>query len=312
MIVEVCAAAFAMSVLGYLVPIFLQYFVYPEQNLMTKYNATWALVTGASTGIGFSLAETLASQGLNIVLIALDNNDLRTATNTLQSRFPTQKFRAVPADLSLENGTYLDEIIAATHDIHVTLIFNNAGYILTGLFADRPLSAQLHNCHVNMLSTVRLTHHFANILLDTHSHGLIAFTSSSAGFLPNPMSAMYGSTKAFLTTFATSLSSELHSQNIDILVIHPSPIASNFYANANGMESLKFFEKTAQGPSAVSACVLRCAGRHVEVDQGWFTVCVRVLLKVVDVCLLVDVARFFVHRMPDYKAMRVTRPHKEE
>ena len=64
--------------------------------------------------------------------------------------------------------------------------------------------------------------------------GLICFTSSSGGFIPGPMSSIYSSTKAFLTNFGVSIAAELRQDNIDVLVVHPSPIASNFYQNSAG------------------------------------------------------------------------------
>lgn len=67
------------------------------QNLKKKYNAKWALVTGAGTGIGKSLAETMALQGLNVVLVSLPDKFLDETTAQLKSQFPNQEFRSVPA-----------------------------------------------------------------------------------------------------------------------------------------------------------------------------------------------------------------------
>ena len=72
------------------------YFLGP-QDLKKKYNAKWALVTGAGTGIGKSLAETMALQGLNVVLVSLPDKFLDETTNALKSQFPNQEFRSIPA-----------------------------------------------------------------------------------------------------------------------------------------------------------------------------------------------------------------------
>ena len=65
--------------------------------------------------------------------------------------------------------------------------------------------------------------------------GLIAYTSSSASFVPNPLSSLYASTKSFMTLFATSVAGEVHSMGIDVVVVHPSPMDTNFFNEAGSM-----------------------------------------------------------------------------
>eukprot|EP00123_Amoebidium_parasiticum_P019458 comp25845_c0_seq1/m.47039 comp25845_c0_seq1/g.47039 ORF comp25845_c0_seq1/g.47039 comp25845_c0_seq1/m.47039 type:complete len:316 (-) comp25845_c0_seq1:39-986(-) len=310
MFVTICLGLMAFSFLAYLIPVILESFVYKERNLKEVYAARWGLVTGASSGIGKALAERLAGQGVNVVLVALQNADLDNTTKELKERFPQVEMRAVGADLSGTSGDYMKPIIDATKDIDVSIIFNNAGYILTGLFADVPLEKALHNCEVNMMSAVKITHHFANELLDKKMRGLIAFTSSSSGFIPNPTSALYGSTKAFLTEFASSIAGELYPNGIDVLVVHPSPIASNFYSNAGSLSILSLVQKTAKPPSTIADCVFTCAGRTVVRDQGYFSIGNKLLLKLLDWNLLANITTVAVSTMGDYKTMKKTRTTK--
>ena len=86
---------------------------------------------------------------------------------------------------------------------------------------------------------MKITHHFLNRLLDKKQRGYIAFTSSSAGFVPNPLSAMYASTKAFMTMFATSLAAEVKSLGVDVCVVHPSPMATNFFDAASKLNFVR-------------------------------------------------------------------------
>ena len=123
-------------------------------------------------------------------------------------RYPNQEFRAIGVDLS-KSEQALAQIDENTKDIDIQLIFNNAGYILFGLFTDRSLQAQMTNYHVNCTTAVMLTHHFLSKMIEKKLKGCISFTSSPAGQMPGPMAALYGSTKAFLTNFATSLAPEL-------------------------------------------------------------------------------------------------------
>ena len=131
-----CAAfvlsAFAVIVLGtYFLPkLFVS--LLPRQNLKVKYGAEWALVTGSSSGIGKSLVDKLASQGLNVVIVALQNQLLDDAVAEMQAKFPTRVFVKVGVDLGTPG--YLEIISEATKNIDVQLIFNNAGFMLTGFF----------------------------------------------------------------------------------------------------------------------------------------------------------------------------------
>ncbi len=103
----------------------------------------------------------------------------------------------------------MEKITAATNDILISIILNNAGYITTGMFADVPLPALMANYECNATCAVRITHHFLNRLLDAGRRGLIGFTSSPAGCMPSPFAAIYGCTKALLTEFAASIAPEV-------------------------------------------------------------------------------------------------------
>ena len=104
----------------------------PTQDLKRKYDAQWALVTGSSSGSGKSLASRLASQGLNIVMVALNDRLLDDAVSELKTTFKSGQFIKVGVDLGVPG--YLDIIAEATKDLDVQIVFNNAGFMLTGFF----------------------------------------------------------------------------------------------------------------------------------------------------------------------------------
>ncbi|KAG1438506.1 hypothetical protein G6F56_012623 [Rhizopus delemar] len=192
----------------------------PEQNLKKKYNAQWALVTGGSSGIGAAIVRKFASQGLNVVVVALDDNTLAQFKEAILKEYPNIEFRFVGCDLSEATGqTYLEAVKKVTADIDIQIVCNNAGFITTGGYADVALQREMANFHTNVTAGLVLTHHFVDEMLNKGLKGLVTFTSSSAGFIPNPMSALYSSSKIFLTTFAASLAAELAESKIDALVI---------------------------------------------------------------------------------------------
>ncbi|KAG1660809.1 hypothetical protein FOA52_010233, partial [Chlamydomonas sp. UWO 241] len=197
---------------------------YKTQNLKLKYKASWALVTGGSSGIGKSIANKLAMQGLNVVLVALGDSLLDTTFDEIKAAYPKQQFRKVAVNLGVEG--YLPEIAKATAEIDVQLVFNNAGYLLTGFFHERTLEQLMLNLNCNAISGVQITHHFVREMIDKKLPGCVVFTSSAAAAMPSPFSVQYAATKSFISSFGASLAPEVKPSGIDVLVFHPSPVAS--------------------------------------------------------------------------------------
>jgi short-subunit dehydrogenase len=283
-IVDGLALFAGISVLTYIVPFILSNYVFVEQDLKKKYGAEWAVVTGSSSGIGRALTTKLAQQGVNVVMVALDDQLLTDVHKKMQQDFPKLKFRRVGCNLGAPDAAYMKPIVEATSDIAPNLIFNNAGFMMTGLWSDTTVQKQLMNYDCNLTCSLHITHHFANRMLDSKQKGAICFTSSPAGCMPTPMSTTYGATKAGLTEFASSLAPELYPDGIDVLVVHPSPVDTGFYSNHDHVVgAVKFFQKTATSPMVIANCFFKSVGKIVVHDQGYYSVCVRMLLKVLDV-----------------------------
>jgi hypothetical protein len=123
---------------SYLIPQIYMALLRPVPNLKLKYNSDWALVTGGGSGIGKALAWKLASQGLNVVLVSLDDEFLKQTTQELQKAFPKQQFRAVGVNFA-PGVKYMEKIIAATKDIEIPIVFCNAGFMVTGFLDQTPI-----------------------------------------------------------------------------------------------------------------------------------------------------------------------------
>eukprot|EP00977_Amphora_coffeiformis_P007740 scaffold1695_cov167-Amphora_coffeaeformis.AAC.10 len=121
-------------VVGYLIPQ-IYMCVRPIPDLKTKYAAEWALVTGSGSGIGRALAFTLAGQGLNVVLVSLDDAMLKQTVKDLQTAFPKLQFKAVGVSFS-PGVDYMKKIREATKDLDVPIIFNNAGFMVRSIPTD--------------------------------------------------------------------------------------------------------------------------------------------------------------------------------
>ncbi len=193
----------------------------------------------------------------------------------------------------------------------MTIIFNNAGYIVTGFFDQTTLDSQLANLECNSTACVKVTHHFLKCMMDKGLKGCIVFTSSVSGYIPNPFAVMYGATKAFVSQFAASLAIEVRNSGIDVLAVHPSPVASNFFEKAHKLDSLAMAKKSAVSPDSVPGKMLTCIGRSHLGDLGSMAVVVRAVVALVPYDFLTGVFALAAPMMGDYQKHDQTRGKKK-
>jgi short-subunit dehydrogenase len=240
----------------------------PVPNLKTKYVAEWALVTGSGTGIGRSLAFLLARQGLNVVLVSLDDEHLKKTKADLQQTFPTQQFRSVGVNFA-PGVKYMEAIRKETANIAVKIVFCNAGFMVTGFIDQTPIEKLQANMECNATSAVNIAHHFVQIMIRERYKGCIVFTSSVAAFVPAPFAVMYASTKAFVSQFAACLHIETKSLGIDVCAIHPSPVASHFYDKLDHkIDLLEAAAKNAVSPDDITNDIVKSVGACALRDLG--------------------------------------------
>lgn len=272
------------------------------QNLKKKYDAEWALVTGGSTGIGKALCEKLASQGLNVVVCGLPDEHMEPTVRELSTKYASQQFVACPVSFA-PGRDYLSVIKKATAGKDIQLVFNNAGFIVTGFFDTQPLKKHLLNIECNATAAVAITHYFVTKMLQKDLKGCVVFTSSASAFIPNPFAICYGATKAFMSQFAASIAVELQAgKGIDVCVVHPSPVASNFYANVqHKIDSMEQFKKIAVQPSTLPNLIFAAIGRVVLLDQGATAIVMRLFVALLPYNFLASLIAALAPSLPDYK-----------
>lgn len=276
---------------------------FKTQNLKRRYNAQWALVTGASSGIGKAIAFKLARQGLNVVLVAMPDQLLDNTFEEIKQQFPTLQFLKVPANLG--NDKYLEDLAKATKDIPVQIVFCNAGYMLTGFFFSRSLPELMANHNCNATSAVQITHLFVQRMVAAKLKGCFVYTSSAAAAMPSPFSVLYAATKAYLAAFAAGLAAEVRPYGIDVLVFFPSPVASRFYDKAHKLDALDFFKQFAVAPEELPDKVFASIGRTVFRDIGVVALVFRMIPKILDYNFLATIISLFGSTSGDFKRSRV-------
>ncbi|KAL3794276.1 hypothetical protein HJC23_012401 [Cyclotella cryptica] len=282
----------------------------PVPDLKKRYNATWALVTGAGSGIGRALAFKLASQGLNVVLVSLDDDHLKDTMKQLKNQFPKLEFRSVAVTFS-PGVDYLKQIDEATKDITIQCIFNNAGFIVTGFVDQTALPKLLSNVECNATAAFAIAHLFLQRLVSNKQKGCIVFTSSVAGFIPTPFAASYAATKAFVSQLACSLHIEVQSLGIDVCAVHPSPVASNFYEKVDHkIELMEQAAKSAVGPDALPNEIFRSIGCCALRDLGGMAWGTRIGTFFIPYNFFTELFTAAAPFLPDYKVHNKNRKFK--
>lgn len=179
----------------------------------------WALVTGASSGIGEAFARKLAARGLHLVLCARRKDRLDALAAELTANHGVD-VRAVEVDLSRPD--FVPVIEAAVGDLDIGLLINNAGFGDKGPFVEADLAMLVRMLDTNCRAPLLLTHTFAPRLI-ARGRGGILFTSSTAAFQGLPFTSHYAATKGYDLQLAEGLWYELRPKGIDVVALCPGP-----------------------------------------------------------------------------------------
>src|SRR5216684_1537339 len=185
----------------------------------------YALVTGASRGLGKYFARALAARQYHVVLVARNNDRLATLAAELEK---THGIRVETIVLELANpgaGGRLAEQLAA-RDLKIDLLVNNAGFGDQGEFLRLPLARQLEMINLQNATVVELTYKLLPAMIEQRRGGVIN-VSSMAGFQPIPYATIYSATKSFLTTFSLALEAEMRRYKVAVVTVCPGRLRAD-------------------------------------------------------------------------------------
>lgn len=224
----------------------------------TKYGP-WAIVTGASDGIGRAFAFALASKGINLVLVARRRAILEQISQELTKNHHIQT-QVIVADLSSDSE--VRRVLSEIDGLDIGLLVASAGFGTSGRFIDSDIETELNMVDVNVRSVLALTKHVARRLSNRGRGGIILLSSFFA-FQGVPFSANYAATKAYIQSLAEGLRIELAPHGVDILASAPGPTASGFAARAD-MSKAPMMDTAEE----VAERTLRALGRRTTVRPG--------------------------------------------
>ncbi len=228
-----------------------------QQRLYSRYSP-WAVVTGASSGIGREMALRLAEARLNLVLVARSEDFLEQMATDLGDRHGIAT-RVVRLDLATETG--IETLATITQDLDVGLLVAAAGFGTSGLFLDAPLDQEMDMLNVNCRSLLALSWYFGQRFAKRGRGGMVLM-SSIVSFQGVPFAAHYAATKAYVQTLAEALSVELSPLEVDMIASAPGPTNSGF-ADRAGMKMGQVLH-----PGEVAQGTLNALGRKSTVLPG--------------------------------------------
>ena len=235
---------------------------------MSENNKPYALITGASKGIGKSIAYELAKQGYSLLLVARSEQELKTLSDDLQLKYGiSAPFLSI--DLSINDASLKVTNWVKMNNYPIGILVNNAGYGVWGDFSKSSLTDQLGMMQLNMNVIVELSHLLLPAL-SQQKQAYILNISSTAAYQAVPTLAVYSATKAFVLSFTRALRFELAKTSISVTCFSPGPVNTGFASRA-GLEALnKMAEKFNMQPDEVAKKAVKAMfSKKSEVIPGF-------------------------------------------
>src|ERR671938_205473 len=230
---------------------------------MTSHTRPLAIVTGASSGIGYELAKCCADHGFDL-LVAADQPAIHEAAQDFRTRGAAVE--AIEADLATLDG--VDKLYAATKGRPVEALLANAGHGLGHGFLDQHFDDVRHVIDTNITGTLYLIQKVGRDMR-ARGQGRILITGSVAGFMPGTFQAVYGGTKAFLNSFSWALRNEIQDTGVTVTCLMPGATETEFFERADMLDT-KVGQAKKDDPADVAQ-----AGFHAmmqgegDVVTGW-------------------------------------------
>ncbi|TAM82707.1 MAG: SDR family oxidoreductase [Acidobacteria bacterium] len=254
---------------------------------------SYALITGASSGIGECFAHALARRGQNLVLTARSEDKLTQLAADL-AREHSIKSDIIPADLSVRDSAPRLAAILRERGRSINLLVNNAAFGARGEFWNLPLDRQMSMVRLNINALAELSYLLLPAMVE-RGEGAIINVSSTIGFQPAAYTATYAATKAFVTSFSMGLAEEVRRHGIRVVTLCPGSTRTNFFEAGN--YGVRDMPGGLQAPEEVVEEALRA------LDRGGGLVVPRLLNK-----SMIFIQRFCPRETVAKFAARVFRP----
>jgi len=216
---------------------------------MKNTSKSYALITGATSGIGLELAKLLANNDYNLILVARSEDELIQVAGTLRAN--GIEIITIKADLFNPDTPFSVYEEVKAYGVDVDILVNNAGQGVYGKFTETELQRELDIIHLNVSACVILSKLFIGEMVQRGS-GKVLNLSSIAGKIPGPYQAVYHGTKAFIHFFSEAIRNELKGTGVTVTSLLPGATDTDFFAKAD-MEQSKIVQEHELGDPAFVA-----------------------------------------------------------
>jgi len=209
---------------------------------MSEVNNGYALITGASSGIGLELARLFAADGFDLILVSRQQDELNRIADEFSQQFGI-RVEVIAKDLFGETSATEVYQEVQSRGLQVEVLVNDAGQGVYGKFIEADLEAQMRIIHLNVVSVTTLTYHFLKDMVARNS-GKILQLGSVVSEIPAPLQAVYGGTKAYILSFSEAIRNELKDTNITVTVLQPGATDTDFFNKAGAQNSKMVEDKS--------------------------------------------------------------------
>jgi short-subunit dehydrogenase len=223
--------------------------------MMSETNPTYALITGASKGIGKAMAIALAKRKINLLLVARSVTALDDLQLEIQASYAVKVY-SLAIDLTEPNAAPDLYQWVLKKEVNISILINNAGYGLWGNFGALNLTEQLEMCQLNINMVTSLCHYFLP-MLQKEKQAYILNVCSTAAYQAVPTLAVYSATKAFVLSFTRALRFELKSGPVSVTCLSPGPVDTGFAERAGLDAFSKMAEKFNMKPDEVAEIAIK-------------------------------------------------------
>ncbi len=231
---------------------------------MSKNTEQWAIITGASGGIGRAFAEIFAKQGVNLYITARDKKALDSCAKDWTATYKI-KVEVFAGDLSDQSAVQALIQKVEACNTSVDYLVNNAGFGEYGEFTETDPVREQQMILLNIAALTSLTKHFGSVM-KMQGHGRIVNVASIAAFLSGPYMAVYYATKAYVLHYSEAVHEELQGSGVGVTVLCPGPTQTGF-ATAAHAENASIFKGTLPTAEEVAqyGYASMMAGKHIAV-----------------------------------------------
>jgi len=228
-----------------------------------RWRNKWALITGASAGIGEGLAKQLASGGANLVLTARRTDRLSKIAADLSAQYGV-KTEVLSADLARPEAPSEIHAFTTGKNLEIELLVNNAGFGAFGYAHEIPAERMTEMIQVNCSAVVHLTRLYLPAMV-ARKHGDVLIVASVASFQAVPFNSVYAATKAFDLLFAEGVAEEVRPFGVRVCALCPGPTTTEFQEVANQPNRIFRYPETAEKVARVGLEAL-AAGKHYVIS----------------------------------------------